>query len=324
MRKHIAMLTPSLPSLLLLLATSLSGCATTVGQEFRDIMADIDAECKREGLGPYLDTTKSQPLSKVTNTRCDILKIKPADPLATEEGRFAYSIKLPAPHDKLKTEYSRMMTAESYFKELCEKDAGEWVFRTVEGVEGVFQGRRMEPFNVGYSNLVFFSRELSEITTDEPELAMVQPFAGRYNYFEIPAPDHQKQANRYIRFYRGVVNPSKYQGRYQTNTKNGQMVTVPYILHEEQTDSLQSRFGYTWRSASTKETIENGIAGSELIIFDRTTSEVLAYRRLFMRYWPRSDSKSRRLTNIAGCKGKVSAPAHQFIQKVLIPINPAE
>ena len=38
----------------------------------------------------YCATHKIKP----TNRRCDITKLQPADPLATEEGRFAHSIKI--------------------------------------------------------------------------------------------------------------------------------------------------------------------------------------------------------------------------------------
>jgi hypothetical protein len=123
--------------LLALLCLPLSSCAATVGQQFRDIMADIDADCKKKGLGPYMNYNEPQSPDKLTNSSCDILTIKPADPLATEEGRFAYSIQLPPPHDKSKVEYRSGMSAESYFKELCEKAEGDFVFRTVEGVEGI-------------------------------------------------------------------------------------------------------------------------------------------------------------------------------------------
>ena len=139
-------------ALLMLLCLPISGCAATVGQEFRNIMADIDAQCRRDHQGPYYD-------AKIPNHPrygdCDILSIKPADPLSTAEGLFAYSIKLPEPHDKSNVQYNEGMSAENYFKELCEKDAGEWIFKTVEGVEGVFQGRQREPYLAGYSSLIF-------------------------------------------------------------------------------------------------------------------------------------------------------------------------
>ncbi len=121
-----------------MLCVPLSACGEpTVGQQFRDIMAEIDAKCRKEKLGPYLDPNEPPRSAKRTNGSCEILKIKPADPLATEEGRFAYSIKLPPPHDKPKVEYKKGMSAETYFKELCEKEEGDFVVRTVEGVEGI-------------------------------------------------------------------------------------------------------------------------------------------------------------------------------------------
>jgi hypothetical protein len=303
--------------LLLLLATSLSGCATTVGQEFRDIMKDIDADCRKDKQGPYYDNTIP---NHTQDGRCDILSIKPADPLATEEGRFAYAIKLPAPHDKLKTEYSRMMTAGSYFKALCEKDAGEWVFKTVEGVEGVFQGRRIEAFPAAYSDLVFHTREYLEGLASED--TMVQPSQGRYNYFERPT-EVNEGSKPYIRFYRGAVNLSKYKVGYP-QVNNGRWSYVSYIVNSEQTDVLKSNYGYTSRQVADKDMLENGIVGSELIVYDRATNEVLAFRRSFVRYWPRSNSRYTKLVDSDGCRPGFTKVWPQFIEKALVPVNPAK
>ena len=173
--------------LCVLLLLSLSGCSEpTVGQQFRDIMAEIDAKCRKEGIGPYLSPDEPPRSRKRTDSSCDILKIKPADPLATEEGRFAYSIQLPPPHDKPKVEYKKGMSAEAYFKELCEKEAGEWVFKTVEGVEGVFQARNLNTnlSSPGYSDLVFDTREAGSVSTNRMEDSLVQPHHGRYSYLE--------------------------------------------------------------------------------------------------------------------------------------------
>ena len=120
-----------------MLIAPLSACGSTVGEQFRDIMAQIDKQCRKDKMGPYLDPKDPEYVNKRAITDCDILKIKPVDPLATEEGRFAYAIKLPPPHDKPKVKYRPGMSAESYFKELCEKEEGDYVFRTVAGVEGI-------------------------------------------------------------------------------------------------------------------------------------------------------------------------------------------
>lgn len=308
---------------ILLLAMScipLSGCATTVGQQFRDIMAGIDAQCRKDKMGSYLDPSDPDYIKKRPITNCDILKLKPADPLATEEGRFAYSIQLPPPHDKPKVAYRSGMNAESYFKELCEKEAGEWIFKTVEGVEGVFQGRNLNTniSSSGYSDLVFHTREAGSVSTKNMEYSLVQPYHGRYNYLERPL-DTGETGKSYVRFYRGAEVP----GHYKIGTqKNKLPVVVPYVVNKEQSDTLKSQYGFTWRQFVDNDATENGIAGSELIIFDRITNEVLAFKRFFIRVWPRPDSGWTRLTNRAVCYPGMEIP--RFIQQVLAPINPVE
>lgn len=105
-----ALLFPVLMCSILCVTGSVRG-EPTVGQQFRAIMAEIDAKCRKEKLGPYLDPNEPPRSAKRTNGSCDILNVKPVDPLATEEGRFAYSIKLPPPHDKPKVEYKKGMSA---------------------------------------------------------------------------------------------------------------------------------------------------------------------------------------------------------------------
>ncbi|MDD2685197.1 MAG: hypothetical protein PHY62_03485 [Gallionella sp.] len=302
--------------LLALLCLPISGCAATVGQQFRDIMADIDAQCRKDKQGPYFE--QGIP-NHVRHSGCDILSIKPVDPLATEEGRFAYSIKLPEPHDKLKAQYFPGIGAETYFKSLCEKDAGEWIFKTVERVEGVFQGRQNYPPSRG-SALVYQMYESTEMQTRNMEELLVQPFHGRFNYMERPR-DSDEMGKPYVRFFRGSEVPGHY--KYGTQ-KNKQHVYVPYIVNKEQTDILNSRYGFTWRQISTGDMLENGITGGETIIYDRTSNEVLAFRRFFGRVWPRSDSRYTRLTNGDYCQPAFTKGVWPFVQKVLVPINPAE
>ena len=305
------------------LCVPLSGCAATVGQQFRDIMAAIDVQCRIDKKGPYLDPSDPDSVKKRRYTDCDILKIKPADPLATEEGRFAYAIRLPPPHDKPKVQYQAGMSAESYFKELCEKEAGEWIFRTVEGVEGVFQGRRQEPFPSGYSSLIFHTREFLDGLASEE--AMIQPYQGHYNFFE-KLTDKGEGHEPYVRFFRGAVNTNKYKVGYpsgRTET-DGRWIYLPYIVNSEQTVALKSRYGYTSRQIGDKSAVENAIVGSELIVYDLATNEVLAFRRSFVRHWPRPDSRYTRLTNSEGCRPGFTDVWPRFIEKALVPINVAE
>ena len=81
-----------------------------------------------------------RPSSEPNDTACDILKLKPADPLATEEGRFAQSIKIPNPVPE-DSGYKLGMTPEEYFDHLCKTEAGEFIYKTVENVEGLYMLR---------------------------------------------------------------------------------------------------------------------------------------------------------------------------------------
>ena len=56
----------------------------TVGERFEKAMKKKAEYCATHKIDP-------------ANHRCDITKLQSADPLATEEGRFAHSIKIPNP-----------------------------------------------------------------------------------------------------------------------------------------------------------------------------------------------------------------------------------
>jgi len=308
-------------SLCILIGLQLNGCSEpTVGQQFRDIMAEIDAECREKGIGPYLNPDEPPRSRKRTDGSCDILKVKPADPLATEEGRFAYSIQLPPPHNELKAEFTKGMGPEAYFMALCEKDAGEWILRTVYGVEGVFQARKSIPLaQSGDSLLLYPLRETTEMNRHMEDV-LVQPYHGRYNYMERPR-NHDGKGKPYLRYFRGAENKDRYPSGYTVNIE-GSFRNVPYIVNRVEAETLKSAYAFTWRQVNDKDMLENGIVGGETIIYDIASNDVLAYRRFFYRYWPRRDSKSSHLVNGEGCRPGFKGESSDFIQAVLAPINP--
>ena len=116
-----------------LVLVMVTGCAAglfkedTVGERFDKAMKKLAERC-----------AKDPPKQGVTD--CDPLKLKPADPLATEEGRFAHSIKLPNPVPE-DSGYKLGMTSQEYFEHLCKTEAGEFIFKTAENVEGIMQMR---------------------------------------------------------------------------------------------------------------------------------------------------------------------------------------
>ena len=105
----------------------LFGKEETPGERFRKAIERETQYCATHTIKP-------------NNRRCDITKLQPADPLATEEGRFAHSIKIPNPVPE-DSGYKPGMTSKEYFDHLCKTEAGEFIYKTVENVDGVYMMR---------------------------------------------------------------------------------------------------------------------------------------------------------------------------------------
>ncbi len=115
-----------------------------------------------------------------------------------------------------------------------------------------------------------------------PAERFVQPYLGKYRYLELPARNSgaQEKAKNYLRYYRD--NDLRPRREYQT-ALNGKAVFVPYIVAEQEADSVKSQYAFTWRGVTRPHDRELGIAGSELLILDLRTNEVIAVRRGFVR-----------------------------------------
>ncbi|HKT34263.1 MAG TPA: hypothetical protein VJR03_05490 [Nitrospira sp.] len=236
----------------------LSACALhaeTVGERFDRAMKGLEKNCAKAKLKP-------------NDTSCDILKLKPADPLATEEGRFAHSIKIPNPIPE-DSGYKPGMTAEQYFDHLCKNEAGEFIYRTVQNVEGLYMMRpRKEATDYMQEHLYALEDPYGHTDWEarDPQTVFVDPPWRAYSYLEAPssASSAVKSPNLQYRRYSGYV-----QGK-------SSMVV-------EMVSKLESRYGYTWRGVSRPHDRELGIAGGELIVLDLETKEVLGVRRGFIR-----------------------------------------
>ena len=289
----------------------IAGCAASVfkkdetpGQHFDRMMKEFAENCAKTKLRP-------------NDRSCDRLKLKPADPLATEEGRFAHSLKIPNPVPE-DSGYKPGMTPEQYFDHLCKTEAGEFIYKTIENLEGLYLMRpRKRVTDYEMEHLYRLEAPYIEVhgEYDSPEEYFVQPHMGKYQFLEVPlAKSHDTSS--YRRYYRDDnAHPGK---QYQTAI-NGKAVFVPYVVAEAQTDTLKSKYGVTWRGITRPHDRELGIAGSELIVLNLETSEILAVRRGFKR-----TGGVRNLTGVwwlAGqtCPKLSERPDHWFIKDVLKP-----
>lgn len=240
--------------------------AETVAERFDQAMKRLSDNCAKVKLRPG-------------ETGCDILKLKPADPLATEEGRFAHSIKLPNPLPD-DSGYKLGMTPEQYFDHLCKTEAGEFIYKTVENVEGLYMLRpRKEASDYELEHLYAledpYGHENGEAVRGEYKF--VSP--NRYVYFERPTqPPRFNEITQ--RFGGDKIDPRKLEGHERFSGYDSRHLES---MRKESVQHLQSRYGFTWRGITRPHDRELGIAGGELIVLDLETKEVLGVRRGYIR-----------------------------------------
>jgi hypothetical protein len=299
-----------LVSALVGLLTVSASFAETVAERFEKNLKEIAAACAKRKLA--------------RNEVCgEVTKLKPADPLATEEGRFAHSIKIPNPVPA-DSGYKSGMTTEQYFEHLCKTEAGEFIYKTVENVEGLHMMRpRKQASDDELSHLYALEDPYGHVTDEayKPELSYVQPATGKYQFLEMPISEGsrgQDASKKYRRYYR---DPDAHPGKKYQTAIGGRGVFVPYLVAEAETTELKSRYGYIWRSVKRPNDRELGIAGGELIILDLKTNEVMAVRRGYMR----TGFVRNNLTGVwwltgPSCPNRGLKLPHTFIQEVLKPL----
>jgi hypothetical protein len=291
-----------------LLGALLSACVThaeTPGERFRHAIKGIEAACAKRKLAP--------------NEVCGgVAKLKPADPLATEEGRFAHAIKIPNPVPA-DSGYKPGMTPEQYFDHLCKTEAGEFIYKTVEHVEGLYMMRpRKEATDDELSHLYALEDPYDATDDPQPQDYLVQPPFGLYHFMEsVRTKDDTDTSQPYLRYSRGSEKESKRDYVYMDGTRSHR---VPYIVTKEGVSSLKSRYGFIWRGIHRPHDRELGIVGGELIVMELQTNDVLGVRRGFIR-----SGAVRNLTGVWWLGGQVcpikkALSSSQFIRKILRPI----
>lgn len=259
----------------------------TPGDRFRAVMNARGAECAKHGPRPDTSNREAQLAWQRQGERCELLKFAIDDWQATPEGRFAHSIKIPNPVPE-DSGYRWWMRPSDYFRHLCAKEAGEFIFKTVENVEGIMQLRPRETGIVDADSVSSKYRHLYAMEdpyghwdgeVDEPAYDLVRP--NRYEFFELPAGSIRlpewKQRFRHSS-QREESRPEDAVERHFGYT--GEMNS----MRKEFDANRRARYGFTWRGIKRPHDREMGIAGGELIVLDLETNEVLAVRRGYALY----------------------------------------
>lgn len=269
--------TPVLLMLMAIVLLLLAGCAGvspphfgTVGDKFRQALANVDAFCKRYKMGPYLDRNDPESWRSAAATDCEILKVKPYDHaavLATPEGKFAYSIQLPPPLDKPRVRRSDYRSAEEYFKVLCEKEQGDYILATVDKIRGVVALRTAPD---GYRQpLGSFSEENlgSQAGGARPEHMLLRELGLTFVERQVHVNDRKVSEQGTWRRYSADPNKPK--------------VFPDFGLRYEIVPSPEADIAIVWREAIDWSSRNEGIVGNELIIMERLSKRVLGLRRTF-------------------------------------------
>ena len=285
---------------LLLVTGCAASFAQTPGERFRQTLKEIEANCTKRKLEK--------------NEVCgEVAKLKPADPLATEEGRFAHSIKIPNPVPE-DSGYKPGMTPQEYFDHLCKTEAGEFIYKTVENVEGVLQMRPREQVGDDYLRHLYAMEDLYGYSlgeASEPEGRYLGP--DRYRFFETSQLARQesewkKQYRHPSYFSKPDITP-KVARYFGYNGKDIKTIQKEYDI------TRKGRYGYIWRDITRRNDRELGIVGGEFIILDLETNEVLAVRRGYIR----GDIEPPRLGMVWKTPCPLSDTDGLFIFKVLKP-----
>jgi len=265
---------------------------STPGGRFRAAMKEREVECSKHGPRPPfrgLDANSDDLRAwQVREHRCALLKTPIDDWQATPEGRFAHAIKIPNPVPE-DSGYRWWMRPWDYFKHLCENEAGEFIFKTVDNVEGIMQIRPRETGiedadskGSKYRHLYAMEDPYGhwEGEVDEPAYDMLGP--DRYATFELPAGSIQlpewKRRFRDLSISLDKPMPGDTIERYYGY--DGHMDSLKRVFDTKR----KSRYGFTWRGIKRPHDREMGIAGGELIVLDLETNEILAVRRGYALY----------------------------------------
>ena len=231
--------------------------------------------------------------------------------LQDPEAKIAHSLKLPdsvpkpVPFDFSKAYRKSWLPGTpkqsvQYFNHLCSTEAGEWIFRKVQNVEGFYFARPQDepttdtmtdPYGPEMPWIQRFFLLRGDYEPLDQARWLIQPPLYNYRFVEQPRRNTKWQAGiqePYVRLFgytRGYfVKPGQVVADWNEKTPM-QVIGIP---------ALTARYGYTWRGLRRERDREFGIAGGELLIYDLETREVLAVRRQFLIAFknPRGEGKA--------------------------------
>jgi hypothetical protein len=188
--------------------------------------------------------------------------------VSTPEGQFAHSIEIPNPVPK-DSGYRWWWSAKKYFLHLCEKEAGEFVFKTVDNVEGfLFMRPPSVPTDFDLKDRYKLEAPALEAT------------------FQVYRDDIRSRGRHYVspgRRFRFIEEPhsDKSSGRPSYLHASVYSQQAFELSKVEVLEEPSSVYAVTWRGLRRPKDREHAISGVEVIVLRRQTREVMGVWRAF-------------------------------------------
>lgn len=194
-----------------------------------------------------------------------------------------------------------------YFDYLCKHEAGEFIYRTVDNVEGILQMRPRD------GSKDYFDRMAAGDIPEDPwghtnaEARFPWTFLGAYDFFETKqtaVPSRVAMSRMFHPSMKMSADASQTIARFYGY--NGQDLVT---FRKQFSQIPQSRYGYTWRENQTRLDQWFNIFPGEINVVDLQNQTTLAVMRGFYRSRP-----------VETCPpGKHELFVLRFIEKVLRP-----
>lgn len=244
-----------------------------------------------EGLGEHYDLAKYE-ACKAADPRdlsCEVFRLKRTP--APETWPYHDTPPIKWPEAPAETVYRPGMTPVEYWRALCKSEAGEFIYRTVEGEEAIYQIRpRPAENDYAYGDRYVMEDPYGYIRGERASIDAVPfNFVGpetksrkwglRYRVLETPfLPNDRGELLKQYRdpsLFQPVPPGAKYQ-RFYGYDGDFKSLKLEYVTE------LKSRYGFTWRAIKRPFDRETGVAGGELAVVDLKTGEILGLRRGFV------------------------------------------
>ncbi len=316
----------------------------------------VDAQPRAQPAAPAFENTPRQfDDEKVIEPWATFISVDgQAEPipqawLTDDEARIAHSLKLPeavpktVPYDfpffgVSGGQKAVPRGAMSYFTHLCTTEAGTWIFRTVDNVEGLYVARPQSKWTAMESILHTYGVEnpwiqrTFALTADDARWQggwFISPPLYNFLFAEQPRRNVSWQATitePYIRLFGYTTEEISIPTTNAPNRRDRRDKTPMQVIG---IDKPTAQYAFTWRGIKRTRDREHNIAGGEVLIYDRVTLEVLAVKRQFVVARANNQHPHRMHWEVGAICPKVSgynqvgAEFSQFVFDVLKTVAPS-